>query len=153
VPQLELLNLYDAATAATDALFDRLASEDCTVVKQRPSGRTWSAEEYARHLVWVEDIVVRVECLGMEPSDFPEGFPLLPGQILERHFPLQDTREALARLHAEVRPALNDLTPEALSQTIEDTAGRTVAENLARYLELSAAARASAQLALRVVKS
>ena len=142
---------YESSASATDALFDRLAASERGLIEQRPAPRVWSAEEYARHLVWIEDTLLRVECLGLDPLEFPDGFAILPGQALERHFDIQVTRDLAAQVRDEARQALGEPSPELLAQTVEDSGGRTVADNLARYLEQSAGARACAYLVLRLV--
>ena len=153
MPQLSILDLYDEGVRATDELLDRLAGADPAVCQRRPVPRVWSAEEYARHLVWLEDAVLRVECLGLEPAEMPEHYAVLPGQVREHHFGVLQTRDMLAALRHEIRPALAALSPDALTETIEDSGGRTVAGNISRYLELTAAARACARLVLRLAMS
>ena len=144
--------LYESGAAETEALFVRLASEDRQTVQQRPCPRVWSAEEFARHLVWVEDTLLRVENLGLVPHPFPPGFAVLPGQVLETHVEVSVTRQVAEAVRESVRQALDQLSPDLLEQTIEDSGGRTVAANLIRFLDLSSGVRAAARLVLRLAK-
>ena len=153
MPDLTFAELYAFGAQATISLLDRLEDAGREVIERRPAPRIWSAEEYARHLAWLDDTMIRVESLGLEPREFPEGFVVFPGQVLETHLPLETTRAVTLDTQENVGAALANLTPEAMADTVEDAGGRTVARNLARYLDRSAGARASALLALRLVES
>lgn len=150
---LSLPDLYMSSASLTDELLSVLAASDRAMAEQRPCPRVWSAEEYARHALYLEDVLLRVEGLGLDPYVFPDGFAMLPGQVLESHFPIHTTQSTATDLHKAVKQALDQMTPELLAQTIEDSGERTVAQNAMRYLELSAAARASARLVLRIVSA
>lgn len=145
---LDFRALYDYGAEQTDAMLGQLEAAGEDAASRRPAPDALSAEEQARKLLWLEDALLRVENLGLEPYPFPPGFPVLPGQRLEKHFGLALLRQVREGLGREVREALDEMTPELLSDTIEDSGGRTVERNLARYLDLASAARAEARMAL-----
>ena len=150
---LDFQRLYALGEQETGTLLDLLGQAEHGDIERRPSLRVWSAEEWTRHLAWIENAVLQVECLGMEPADFPEGFAVLPGQVLETHFAPARTREAIDGLRAATHAALSEVEPGWLDETVEDSGGRRVADNLARYLNLTAQARASARMALRLARA
>ena len=134
----------------TEALFDRLEAAGKDAIERRPAPGVWSAEENARHLLWIEDTLLRVECLGLDPHPFEGGLAVLPGQALEHHVELSETRRVWRDISAQVAEALDAMTTDLLLDTVEDSGGRTVGRNLARYLDLSAGARAATRQALKI---
>jgi hypothetical protein len=147
------LDAYESGAQAFDRLLDRLAAEEAAVIETRPTPRQWSAEEWARHLVWLDDAALRVECLDLEPSSFPDSFAVLPGQALERHFPLAETRRIALAVRPDIVKGLSELAPDTVEDTVEDSGGASLAAGLVAYFSRAAAARASALLTIGWVKS
>lgn len=150
---LDFRLLFDYGAEQTDALLDQLEAAGEEASSRRPAPRVLSAEEHARRLLWLEDTLLRVENLGLDPFPFPPQFAVLPGQALETHCGLALLRQVREALRQKVLEALDEMTPEVLEDTIEDTGGRTVARNLARYLDMASAARAEARMALRMAET
>lgn len=150
---VEFRSLHQYGAEQTESLFDRLEAAGKEAIERRPAPNVWSAEENVRHLLWIEDTLLRVECLGLDPYPFEGGIVVLPGQALERHVELSKTRRVWQDLRARVAEALDAMTADLLSDTVEDSGGRTVERNLARYLDLSAGARAAARQALKITQA